>query len=842
MLFTQFAIDKTIDQACWIDERGRFIYVNDAACYSLGYSRQELLGMSIFDIDPDCTDEFFSRKWQELKRHCSATFERRHRGKDGRIYPVEVRANYLIYDGQEYICYFAVDISERKRAEEVLKLSQAMIDRACIGIFRGNEDARILFVNEYWACKLGYTPAELCSKTFFDLDPTLTPNFWKEHRRKVTATGCNTFESVHRCKDGTEIPVEVTINLLKYRDQIYSCSFAKDITDRKQAEKTMRQASLVLENSPAVLFRWSNAEGWPVEMVSRNVSQFGYTPEELLSGAVSFSQMVHPEDLDRVITEVQEYIDSGANQFQQEYRIITKQGEVRWIDDRTVVELDAEGRVTHLQGVVMDISDRKRTEQALRESERKYRSTVEHAPFGITHSTDDGKLLSVNPALASILKYDSAQELMETINRSSIQDVLFPKPSEREPLVEKILNTDSWTVFNNRLLCKDGSLVTCRVHSRRIVDEDGQARGFESYQENITDQVEAVQALKESEEKFRVLAETSPVAICIYRGERLVYANPAMERLFGYDAEELCRMKFWDWVHDDFKDLIRERGLARLTGEKVPSQYEAKYLTKTGKERYVLVSAGVIEYQGRPTGVASFLDITERKRSEELIQSSLAEKEMLLREIHHRVKNNLQVVSSLLYLQSQKLTDPELQNHFLESQSRICSMALAHEQLYQSKSLAEVSLRSYVESLVGQLRQVFQRPEQQIECRTVVGDIVLDIAQVIPCGLLVTELLSNAYKHAFVDGRSGTITISMEKVGGEFVLSVADDGVGLPASLDYRQTTTLGLQLVTALVNQLNGTVVLEREGGTLFRVTFAEAVHRDNQPDQQEADNLFKE
>jgi PAS domain S-box-containing protein len=944
LCFTQFAIDKTIDQAFWMDEKGRFVYVNDAACYEMGYSRQELLGMSVFDIDPDCTAGFHSGTWQELKRHCSKTFERCHRAKDGRIFPVEVRANYLVYEGREYVCFFANDITERKRTDEALKLSQFMIDRASLGIFRGDDDGRILFVNDYWAQNLGYTSEELRSMSFFDIDPKLTPEFWRAHRQKVTATGSHTFESLHRRKDGTEFPVEVTVNYLKYGDQVFTCSFATDIAERKHkeqalrltqfaidksidqahwltsegrlfyvneatcaalgysreelvgmtvpdidplfspeafadlwlelknkgtkrfesrhrakdgrvypvdiranyvifdgqeyccafatdiserkaVEETLRQASLIVENSSVVLFRWKAAEGWPVEMVSKNVNLFGYTQEELLSGTLPFSELVHPEDLDRVAAEVQAHVDRGEDRFRQEYRIVTRQGEVRWIDDRTVVERDAEGRVSHYQGIVMDITERKRTEEALRRSERNYRSIVEHAPFGITHSTGGGKLLNVNPALAGILKYDSPEELLETTNRSSIQEVLFPEPSHRAPLVERILTGNAWHVFNNRLLCKDGSVVTCRVHSRQILDEDGRESEFESFQENITDRLVAEEALRESEEKFRVLAETSPVSICIYQRGKIIYANPATEQLLGYSLEELRRMKFWDWGREDFQEEVRELGLARLRGEDVPGQYEGHVVSKSGEDKCLLVSAGVMEYQGRSTGVASFLDITERKRSEELIKASLTEKEVLLREIHHRVKNNLQVVSSLLYLQSQKLTDPELQSHFLESQSRICSMALAHEQLYQSKSLAEVSVKSYVESLAGQLRHVFQRPEQQIECQTVLEDIVLDIEKVIPCGLLITELLSNAYKHAFADGRSGTITISMKQLGEQLVLSVADDGVGLPADLDYRHTTTLGLQLVTALTNQLNGTLEVKREGGTLFRVTFAESL-----------------
>lgn len=574
--FTQFAIDKTIDQAFWMTEDARLFYVNDAACQALGYSREELVGMSIPDIAPTFSAEVFAEHWRKLKEGGALTFESWHRSKDGRTYPVEIRANYVVFDGKEYNCAFATDISERKAAEK-----------------------------------------------------------------------------------------------------------------------------------------------------------------------------------------------------------------------------------------------------ALLESEHKYRSIIEHAPFGITRSTKDGKLVSVNPALARILKYDSPQELLETINRSSIQDVLFPEPAQRAAVVERIFAGDVWHVFDNRLLCKDGSVVTCRVHSRRILGQDGKESEFESFQENITERLAAEEALRESEEKFRVLAETSPTAICIYQGESIIYANPAMERLFGYSADQLSRMKFWQWAMDEFREIIRERGLARLRGETVPSLYEGAYVTKAGEKRWVLISAGTMEYQGRPTGVASFLDITERKWAEEQVKASLAEKEVLLREIHHRVKNNLQVVSSLLYLQAQKFSDPALQTCFVESQNRICSMALAHEQLYQSKNLSEVSVKAYVENLVAQLCQIFHCPDQAIDCHLEIEDIKLHIEKIIPCGLLITELLSNAYKHAFPDGRQGQVTISIKGRGSEIELSVADDGVGFPADIDYRQASTLGLQLVMALAEQLNGTLEMDRGCGTLFWIRF---------------------
>jgi PAS domain S-box-containing protein len=153
--------------------------------------------------------------------------------------------------------------------------------------------------------------------------------------------------------------------------------YTEVITKRKQAEEELRQANLVVENSPAVLFRWKAAEGWPVAMVSQNVTQFGYTPQELLSGSIPFSAMVHPEDLDRVVREVQEYSASGADRFQQEYRIVTKDGRVRWVDDRTVLERSTEGQIVFYQGIVIDITERKRAEEELRRSHQTFLTVLD---------------------------------------------------------------------------------------------------------------------------------------------------------------------------------------------------------------------------------------------------------------------------------------------------------------------------------------------------------------------------------------------------------------------------------------------------------------------------------
>lgn len=183
----------------------------------------------------------------------------------------------------------------------------------------------------------------------------------------------------------------------------YLADVAWEITDRKQVEDALQQANLVIENSPVVLFRWRAAEGWPVAMVSQNVTQFGYTSEELLSGTFPFASLVHPEDLERVVREVQEYSTNGADRFQQEYRIVTKDGGARWVDDRTVVERNKDGRITFYQGIVLDITERKRVEDALVERSQFIASLLRAIPVAVFFKDKEGRYVGCNDAFAEFM-------------------------------------------------------------------------------------------------------------------------------------------------------------------------------------------------------------------------------------------------------------------------------------------------------------------------------------------------------------------------------------------------------------------------------------------------------
>lgn len=222
------------------------------------------------------------------------------------------------------------------------------------------------------------------------------------------------------------------------------------------------------------------------------------------------------------------------------------------------------------------------------------------------------------------------------------------------------------------------------------------------------------------------------------------------------------------------------------------------------------------------------IDITDRKKVEEQIKASLQEKVILLREIHHRVKNNMQIISSILNLQSGHIKDAQTLAALRESKNRIDVMSLIHEKLYQSKSLARINFQEYIDDLVTSLFISYGVNTDLIRSGVHAEGISFEINTAIPCGLIINELVSNSLKHAFPDRRSGNIRISLSNAGEDrFTLTISDDGIGLPDTIDHKKSSTLGLKLVNALTGQLDGAIELDRDNGTAFRITFREMKHR---------------
>jgi two-component sensor histidine kinase len=256
-------------------------------------------------------------------------------------------------------------------------------------------------------------------------------------------------------------------------------------------------------------------------------------------------------------------------------------------------------------------------------------------------------------------------------------------------------------------------------------------------------------------------------------------------------------------------------------------------LTVAGREQWFSAQVSTRQdTEGRFAGVTVVVrNITEQVRAEEQVRSALREKEVLLQEIHHRVKNNLQLISSLLDLQSEAAEDSYALRVLQESQNRVKSMALVHERLYGSQDLAEIDLDNLIQGLASHLFRIYAPYADDVFLNTQTVDLSLDVAVAIPCALIINELVSNALKYAFPMGRDkpegerNEIRVEMRKeADARAVLVVGDNGIGLPSDLDWQQPPSLGLQLVKMLTEQLGGTIELDKRAGTVFKITFAHA------------------
>jgi len=330
------------------------------------------------------------------------------------------------------------------------------------------------------------------------------------------------------------------------------------------------------------------------------------------------------------------------------------------------------------------------------------------------------------------------------------------------------------------------------------------------------------------EDSFRRVVEWAPSAmVMIDRQGIMVLVNAQTEKMFAYGRDALIGQSVEMLVPLRFRDHHRHfRG--DFFGNPQPRPMGAGRdlygCRSDGSEFPVEIGLNPINTEAGVMVLASIVDITERHRSQQRLEDALREKTALLNEVHHRVKNNLQVVTSLLNLQAGHATDPRLRALLAESCSRVRAMALTHQLLYERKDFSRLDLGDYLDRLVQSIRATYRADVSRIALRLDVPEdgIHLDLEQAIPCGLLVNELVTNAFKHAFPGERPGAITIEIDKdENGDIRLCVADDGIGLPPEAELDESPSLGLQLVPLFVEQLHGSLVIERTGGARFAVRF---------------------
>jgi PAS domain S-box-containing protein len=295
--------------------------------------------------------------------------------------------------------------------------------------------------------------------------------------------------------------------------------------------------------------------------------------------------------------------------------------------------------------------------------------------------------------------------------------------------------------------------------------------------------------------------------------------------MLGYTIEEL-RGKTYKQItprkwHKIEANIVKNQILANGFSE----VYKKEYIRKDGSVLPVAVRVNTTKNrQGRPVIVWSFIrDITERKCAEQQLKTSLEEKEVLLREIHHRVKNNLQIIVSLLSLQSEYVQDKQAVELFRDSQFRVKSMALLHERLYETEDLAHINFSDYIRDLTNELLCSYGTDVRNIKLKINVKDVFPSVDVAVPCALIINELVTNCLKHAFPGDRAGEIRIEFDSDKQDnYTLLISDDGVGFAKDVDFPNGRTLGLQLVSTLAEQLQASVVLDKSAGTSFKISFS--------------------
>jgi PAS domain S-box-containing protein len=479
---------------------------------------------------------------------------------------------------------------------------------------------------------------------------------------------------------------------------------------------------------------------------------------------------------------------------------------------------DEAGNFNGAIGILSDITRQNETEKALRENQALLNEMGKMVKVGGWELDADTLHVRWTEEIYRIheLPPGSTPPLEEAIN--------YFHPEEREKLSDSVQRAfkygEAYDMELRFITARGKHLWTRTICIPEVVD--GKTVRLKGTLQDITKHKQVEEALLQEQQFSKLVLDNLPGIFYLYTypERRLVLWNKQHETLLGYTAEELKDRFATDWYPPKGKDAVLKA--TEEVMEKGHSSAESFLLAKDGHRIPFFLTGIRFEAQGRLYYMGIGTDITDRKLAEEKIKASLLEKETMLKEIHHRVKNNLQVISSLLDLQSSYLQDEKVREIFQSSRNRVNAMANIHTLLYQSEDLARIDFGAFIRDLTGRLQQSYGIAESPAEIHVNVSDVSLTIETSVPCGLILNELVTNALKHAFPQGREGKVNISMKAEGDQFTLTVSDNGIGFPEAVDFQNTKSLGLELVNLLVGQMNGAIDLTVEGGTTFTITFS--------------------
>ena len=727
------------------------------------------------------------------------------------------------------------EILNRKKADELARESEiyyrAIFENTGTAIILIDEDMKISRLNSEFERLTGFKRQEIEGRkkwTEFIVESDIDKSKRFFVLRNNPDAHPREYETSVKYKTGKIKDVLITVVTIPgTKNQLASIL---DITKRKFAEKTLLKSEerlkLTLDAVNEGVWDWSIPTGETVFSPSF-YTMLGYEPYEFLQNYKSWRSLIHPEDIDLAEEEINKHLKTGE-EFSIELRVRTKSDKWIWILTKgRVVERNVHGMPIRMVGTQSDITVRRNAENKLIESEKRFWSLIYNSTEIIRILDEHGSIVFDSPSSVHILGYPEGS----FVGKNPI-DFVHPDDQERvkRDLKEVYDNKKPGIPTEFRIRKADGTYLPVEFTSQNLTDVPGIA-GIVVTTHPIKERKEMEDALRDSEEKYKMLFESDPAyTVLLDREGKILEINNAAASFTGTTRDNLINKRFIELGLFPEEDIPFQREIFSkvLRGQRL-KPFPYGIIDKNGIKRWV--ESQLIPLKQNENVYAVMIiatDVTEKKIATDKLKASVREKEILIQEIHHRVKNNMQIISSLLNLQSRYVEDEEAVDVLKESQNRVKSMAMIHEKLYQSEDLTQINFADYIQSLVSNLLYSYNIKSGHIKPVLEVDDVNLNIETAVPCGLIISELVSNSLKYAFPDGMKGEIFVSLKLVEEMYELIISDNGIGLPDNLDLKHIESLGLLLVTSLTEQIDGEITIKSIKGAEFKIRFKELKYKE--------------
>lgn len=875
------AIETSLTGKFFTDKDFSISYVNQSCLDMWEYETKDEMvehAVSSFFKHPDQFPKIKQELLEEGEWHGQLTAQK----KDKTEFQVEVSINSIVGNGEKPVIWVgsAMDISDQLEIEESLRYSNnrfhRLLESAPDAILVINQNGIINFCNSQTEKMMGYEEGELIGQPVEKLVPNSIRSDHKKYRNEY-------IEDPHKRpmgsdielkavrKDGSTFPVDIMLGPLDEKEGPNIVAIIRDISGFKNTERKLEREknfSNLLQRSTAVANQ-AQSFNYALKENIRNICEFMewpvghvYLPANDGTGEFyptkiwhiennekfeSFRELTMKTRLSPEMGMVGQVISSGKPQW---YMNAHKNPEfVRQLPDEDLniracfglpilVEKQVVGvleffspkvlpgdavllkRMATIGNQLGRIVERKRSKEKLKRSQTKFKTLFDTALDAIL-ILDDNQLIDCNKSAAQLFDC-SKNELLNTFLDSLLPERQPNGITSKHIALHKINSAIKGKnqSFEWRFKKSDGTEFDAAVNLIHM--KMGGKSFVQAIIRDITEQKEAERLIHKNMELFAQLFENAPIGIVMLdESGRIERTNRSFEDTFGYTLSEIRGKKIDHFMIPESKQE-EAYAITEQTFVGDSHQTETVRIAKDGEEIPVMLASVPVTLKDKTIAIFGiYVDISERKKAEQQLRQSLEEKKVLLQEIHHRVKNNLAVITGLLELQIHGSENRKVIQELKDSQSRIYSMATVHEQLYQLDSFSLIEVDTYIKDLSKTISRTFTDLSTEVTFDFQTESISLTLNQAIPCGLLLNELITNAFKHAFIDKNKGTIKIILQESREKVKLIVSDDGPGIPDEMINSSGNSLGMSLINTFVKQLDGELDIDNQNGSTFTICF---------------------